>query len=139
MDTLLVNHLTKIYHKPTSFVAVNDISFNISPGEIVSLIGPNGAGKTTIVSMIGGYIKATSGDIWVNGKKSNYKKDIGISFGGDLGFYGNVSASENLKFYADLANIPYKNRQKEVERVLHIVSLYGEKDKKVNFFSKGMY
>ncbi|MGK0714365.1 ABC transporter ATP-binding protein [Aerococcus urinaeequi] len=138
MKTLHVENISKIYGKKDKFVAVNNVSFDINPGEIVSLIGPNGAGKTTIVSMIGGYIEKTSGKILVNGKLKNYKNDIGVSFGGDLGFYGNVSAYDNLNFYADLANVPYKERKKEVHRVLEIVSLGDVKNKKVKYFSKGM-
>ena len=138
MKTLHVENISKIYGKKDKFAAVNNVSFDINPGEIVSLIGPNGAGKTTIVSMIGGYIEKTSGKILVNGKLKNYKNDIGVSFGGDLGFYGNVSAYDNLNFYADLANVPYKERKKEVHRVLEIVSLGGVKNKKVKYFSKGM-
>lgn len=113
MKTLHVENISKIYGKKDKFAAVNNVSFDINPGEIVSLIGPNGAGKTTIVSMIGGYIEKTSGKILVNGKLKNYKNDIGVSFGGDLGFYGNVSAYDNLNFYADLANVPYKERKKK--------------------------
>ncbi|PMC78583.1 ABC transporter ATP-binding protein [Aerococcus viridans] len=138
MKTLQVEHLSKIYGKKSQFKAVNDVSFEINSGEIVSLIGPNGAGKTTIVSMIGGYIEKTAGEIWINGKQKNYKNDIGVSFGGDLGFYGNVSAYDNLNFYADLANVPYKERKKEVHRVLDIVALEDVKNKKVKHFSKGM-
>lgn len=138
MKTLQVEHLSKIYGKKNQFKAVNDVSFEINSGEIVSLIGPNGAGKTTIVSMIGGYIEKTAGEIWINGKQKNYKNDIGVSFGGDLGFYGNVSAYDNLNFYADLANVPYRERKKEVHRVLDIVALEDVKNKKVKHFSKGM-
>lgn len=138
MKTLHVENISKIYGKKDKFAAVNNVSFDINPGEIVSLIGPNGAGKTTIVSMIGGYIEKTSGKILVNEKLKNYKNDIGVSFGGDLGFYGNVSAYDNLNFYADLANVPYKERKKEVHRVLEIVSLGDVKNKKVKYFSKGM-
>jgi len=138
MNTLTVKNLSKSYGKITPFQAVKDVSFNITPGEIVSLVGPNGAGKTTIVSMIGGYIEKTAGEIWVNGKQDHYKNDIGVSFGGDLGFYGNVSAYDNLNFYADLANVPFRQRKHEVHRVLDIVSLTDVKNKQVKFFSKGM-
>ncbi|RPA56840.1 ABC transporter ATP-binding protein [Aerococcus agrisoli] len=137
-NTLKVENLTKIYQsKGKTFEAVKDINFTINDGEIVALIGPNGAGKTTIVSMIGGYILPTAGNIFINGKLNN-RHNVGISFGGDLGFYGRVSAEDNLKFYADLANIPYKDRQSEVSRVLKMVNLDGNRKQLVQEFSKGM-
>lgn len=61
MKTLHVENISKIYGKKDKFAAVNNVSFDINPGEILSLIGPNGAGKTTIVSMIGGYIEKNLG------------------------------------------------------------------------------
>ena len=60
MSLLEVRNLTKVFGGLT---AVNDVSFNVEKGEMVSLIGPNGAGKTTIFSMIAGLIKPTQGEI----------------------------------------------------------------------------
>lgn len=137
-NILKVENLTKIYKtKKGNFEAVSNINFEINEGEIISLIGPNGAGKTTIVSMIGGYLLPTSGEIFIQNKLNN-RQNIGVSFGGDLGFYGLVSAEDNLKFYADLANIPYKERNQEVMRVLKIVNLDDNKKQLVQEFSKGM-
>lgn len=137
-NILKVENLTKIYKtKKGNFEAVSNINFEINEGEIISLIGPNGAGKTTIVSMIGGYLLPTSGEIFIQNKLNN-RQNIGVSFGGDLGFYGRVSAEDNLKFYADLANIPYKERNQEVMRVLKIVNLDDNKKQLVQEFSKGM-
>lgn len=137
-NILKVENLTKIYKtKKGNFEAVSNINFEIDEGEIISLIGPNGAGKTTIVSMIGGYLLPTSGEIFIQDKLNN-RQNIGVSFGGDLGFYGRVSAEDNLKFYADLANIPYKERNQEVMRVLKIVNLDDNKKQLVQEFSKGM-
>ena len=48
--------------------AVNNVSFSINPGELIGLIGPNGAGKTTVFNLITNAIRATSGEILLNGK-----------------------------------------------------------------------
>ena len=56
-----------ITRKYGDFVAVDDVSFAISPGEIVGLLGHNGAGKTTIMKMMTGYLEPTSGTITIDG------------------------------------------------------------------------
>ena len=59
-----VDNLTRKYG---DFTAVDDVSFAISPGEIVGLLGHNGAGKTTIMKMITGYLEPTGGTVTVDG------------------------------------------------------------------------
>ncbi|KRM34620.1 ABC transporter ATPase component [Lactobacillus intestinalis DSM 6629] len=123
------------------FIALDDVSFDIKEGEIVALLGPNGAGKTTIVSIIGGYLLPTSGQVIINGEdviKTRSRDNIGVSFGGDLGFYGRATAKQNMSFFADLAKIPHRKQKAEIERVLDIVNLKDDMNKKVQFFSKGM-
>jgi ABC-2 type transport system ATP-binding protein len=64
MPILTVSHLTKRFG---SFTAVNDVSFEIKPGEILGLLGPNGAGKTTTIQMLLGLITPTAGAIHLFG------------------------------------------------------------------------
>jgi len=61
---LQVSHLTKCFGP---FTAVNDVSFEIQPGEILGLLGPNGAGKTTTIQMLLGVVSATAGSIHMFG------------------------------------------------------------------------
>lgn len=145
MNTMLkVENISKFYEsKSSTFKAVDDISFEIDSGQIVSLLGPNGAGKTTIVSMIGSYLLPTKGKIFIDGinitsKNAKSIPKVGIVFGGELGFYGRATAKENLHFFADLDDIPYRKQDKEINRVLSMVELLNAADKKVNQFSKGM-
>ena len=63
--TLRVEGLAKSFGRKE---AVKDVSFTMEVGEIVGLLGPNGAGKTTVFYIIVGFIKATSGKIYLNGK-----------------------------------------------------------------------
>ncbi|RAN60226.1 ABC transporter ATP-binding protein [Dolosigranulum pigrum] len=139
-----VNHLKKVYKQGKEpFVAVADVSMTIHEGEIVALIGPNGAGKTTTVSMIGGYLLPTSGDILLEGKSiiktsSKHKPKIGVVFGGHSGFYGRATLVDNLSFFADLVRIPPKEHEQEVARVLKLVDLYDVREKEAHQLSTGM-
>ncbi|MBU0597543.1 ATP-binding cassette domain-containing protein, partial [Patescibacteria group bacterium] len=64
MSIIVVNNLTKKFKEPnkTDLIAVNDVSFNVSEGEIFGLLGPNGAGKTTTLEIIEGIQKPSSGE-----------------------------------------------------------------------------
>lgn len=143
-EVLKVSHLQKKYiNRKKEFTAVKDISFEINSGQVLALIGPNGAGKTTTVSMIGGYLMPTSGtvlinnqNIWENKKFNN--SEIGVVFGGELGFYGRATAYDNLKFFSNLNKIPFKKQKKEIIRVLELVELEKVANKKVEEFSRGM-
>ena len=141
-DYLAIKNLRKVYNdNGKEFIALDDVSFDIKEGEIVALLGPNGAGKTTIVSIIGGYLLPTSGQVIINGEdviKTRSRDNIGVSVGGDLGFYGRATAKQNMSFFADLAKIPHRKQKAEIERVLDIVNLKDDMNKKVQFFSKGM-
>lgn len=141
-DYLAIKNLRKVYNdNGKEFIALDDVSFDIKEGEIVALLGPNGAGKTTIVSIIGGYLLPTSGQVIINGEdviKTRSRDNIGVSFGGDLGFYGRATAKQNMSFFADLAKIPHRKQKAEIKRVLDIVNLKDDMNKKVQFFSKGM-
>jgi len=55
--------LRKLYRAK---IAVSDVSFSMKQGEVVGLLGPNGAGKTTTFYMIAGFVKVTSGKVWLN-------------------------------------------------------------------------
>lgn len=125
------------------FVAVDDISFAVERGQVLALLGPNGAGKTTTVQMIGGYLSPTAGSVLLDGTdiallgKAGRKK-IGVVLGGELGFYGRATAWDNLQFFANLADVPYRRQKAEVARVLAAVELTKVADKKVGEFSRGM-
>ncbi len=80
-----------------SFYADNDITFNVSPGEIVGLLGPNGAGKTTLLRIIAGIMNATEGEVTIDGK--DYKHD-GLEIKKNMSFL-----SGNTKLYKELSPI----------------------------------
>ncbi len=131
-----VKNLTKNYKKR---VAVNNISFSVSEGEIFGLIGPNGAGKTTALKMITGLIKATNGSVSICGYnlETNFKKAIQgvgcIIEGPDM--YGYMSGLNNLKYYAGL----YKGiTTKRINEVARLVGLENRLNDKLSTYSLGM-
>ena len=64
-QALTAQHLTRRFGDR---VAVEDVSFELEPGEIFALLGPNGAGKTTTLRMLAGLIAPTSGSVRVDGE-----------------------------------------------------------------------
>ena len=63
---LQVKNLSKHYG---GLIAVNDVSFEVEPGEILSVIGPNGAGKSTIFKLISSFVKPTRGEVLFKGER----------------------------------------------------------------------
>ena len=101
---LKINTITKTYNK--TFVAVDGISMQIEPGQIVGFIGPNGAGKTTTLNMITGVLKQDSGTIQINGYDTlenplESKNEFG--FVGDSPYsFLKLKGIEYLNFIADV-------------------------------------
>ncbi len=132
---LKVEALSKRYGKHT---AVNNVSFDIKPGEIVGLLGHNGAGKSTLIKCLMGVISSYSGGITVMGKDIRKKhwilrKNVGFLL--EPVFCDYLSARENLKLLDAVGGDPDPDR---VEEVLEIVSLKTAAKKKVGEFSFGM-
>lgn len=130
-----VRGLTKHYN---GVKAVNNISFTVRKGEIFGFLGPNGAGKTTTIKSILNLIQTEAGDIKINGidiKKNGKaaKKYIGY-LPEKVAFYDNLTALQNMNFYAEMKNIP-KN---ECIPLIKEIGLEDAINKKVGKFSKGM-
>ena len=123
--------------------AVNGVTVKINPGEIVALLGPNGAGKTTTVRMCATLLSPTSGRITVAGidaikNPKAARKITGLVLGGEGGFYSRATARKNLLFFADIAGVPSRDRQRAVTSALEAVQLTDRADDKVREFSRGM-
>jgi ABC-2 type transport system ATP-binding protein len=90
-----------------SRTAVDDVSFEVAPGEIVALLGPNGAGKTTTMRMLAGLIAPTSGSVTIDGillgpaTGSALRSRIGFLTEAP-GLWDRLTVRENLRVYADL-------------------------------------
>ena len=139
MNLIEVKALTKRFGQQ---VAVDNISFAVSKGEIFGLLGPNGAGKTTTIRCLLTLFKPTLGTATISGidiltSPQQARKICGyvpqeISVDGDL------TAYENLAFYAKLFRVPRAVRKKRIEEVLDSMELADRANHLVKTFSGGM-
>lgn len=136
-DYMIETHkLTKKYGKQTS---VSDLSIHVRKGRIYGLLGRNGAGKTTTMKMLLGLTSPTSGEIKIFGKpiQGNEKKilpRIG-SLIESPGFYPNLTATENLKIFAELRGL---NKETGIKGALELVNLPYKDKKLFSQYSLGM-
>ena len=128
--------LTKIYHGRK---VVDNISLCIPEGKIYGFLGPNGAGKSTTMKMLLGLTDPSGGKISIFGKEMNHKNRISIlkqtgSLIESPSYYGNLTGYENLKISCILKKLPFS----EISRVLSVVRMEGQKNKKASQYSLGM-
>ncbi len=93
MALLELNQLSKRFG---GLLAVNDVSFQVEPGQIKAVIGPNGAGKTTLFNMISGTFPATSGTVSFQGRKLNGKKPFQVAS------LGMARTFQNIKMFSGM-------------------------------------
>ncbi|NNC74834.1 MAG: ABC transporter ATP-binding protein, partial [Acidimicrobiia bacterium] len=121
--------------------AVDDVSFTIGAGETYGLLGPNGAGKTTSISMIAGLLEPDAGTVLVSGEPMSTtatatKASLGL-VPQDLAIYPDLTARENLTFFAKLYGIS-EDIKTRVEEVLEIIELKDRADDLAKEYSGGM-
>lgn len=136
MNIVNAIHLTKKYD---DLLAVNNISFQIGKGDIYGFVGPNGAGKSTTINMISGLLIPDNGKI-VFEEGFTFDKwhaNIGL-VPQDLAIYPDLSAEENVSFFASLYGLKGKVLKLHVNEALKLVGLEEHKKKRSDKFSGGM-
>lgn len=123
-------------------IALDNVNLEIEEGEIYGLLGPNGAGKTTAISLICGLISFGRGEVYVFDKDIHkdaefIKKNIGI-VPQDVAIYGDLTAYENVKFFASLYGLRGRELKESVEMSLEFVGLSDKAKEVPNKFSGGM-
>lgn len=124
-DTVInVKNLTK---KFGSFIATDNINFEITKGKIFGLLGPNGAGKSTTFKMLCGLLKPSSGEASILGynfMNSSLKARRRIGYMSQkFSLYGDISVYENLKFYAGIYGLKFQKKHKKIANMLDIFDL----------------
>lgn len=125
-----------------SFIAVDDLSLTVERGEIFGLLGPNGSGKTTTIDMISGLSRPNSGAITVLGidvlaEPRRIRRSLG-TVPQENALYEELSAEANLRFHADLFDIPRKGLDGKITALLELAQLQERRKSRVSTFSGGM-
>jgi ABC-2 type transport system ATP-binding protein len=133
------DNLTKVYGKQT---AVDHLTFTVGEGEICGFLGPNGAGKTTTLLMLLGLTEPTEGRAKVLGadpvrEPLKVKSQVGY-LPENMGFYGDMTARENLRYITRLNGLNDKEGAERIDQALQTVGLPDEGNKTVNAYSRGM-
>lgn len=123
-------------------VAVDDVSFHIAPGETYGLLGPNGAGKTTAIGMICGLLERDAGEVLIDGQQLttgsvSVKSAIGY-VPQELAVYPDLSARENLTFFARLYGMSGRDAKVRIDEVMETIGLADRSKDMVKTFSGGM-
>ena len=124
-----------------SFVAVDNISFEINDGEIIGLLGPNGAGKSTTMNMLTGFIEPTSGEILINGvniskKSKKAKSNIGY-MPENVPLYKDLTVKEFINYMAELKYVKGKDKKNMVSDIMAKTNLTDVQNKLIKNLSRG--
>jgi len=120
--------------------AVNDVSFEVAPGEFFSILGPSGCGKTTLMRMIAGFEHPTSGDIRIRGQSMlgvpANRRPVNMVFQ-SLALFPMMSVGENIGYGLACAGISRAEAGPRIARILDKVGLGGFADRPVTRLSGG--
>ena len=134
-------------------VAVNDLSFQVEPGEVFGLLGPNGAGKTTTVNLITGLLRRHGGEPSLkNGHSDGTVRVLGFDpqvdprqvrqriglVPQDTNLYADLNAVDNLWHHAALYCADLTSAGKRIEEFLRLVRLWERRKDRVGTYSGGM-
>lgn len=136
---IVVERLTRRFGDLT---AVDSISFTVGQGELFGIVGPDGAGKTTTLRMLAGVVRPSSGDAHIFGTSvaanpEGVKPSLAY-MSQRFGLYADLTVAENLRFYADLYDVPAAERSKRLERLYQFSNLAPFQDRLAGNLSGGM-
>lgn len=137
---LKAEHLVKKYKQRS---VVNDVSFEVSQGEIVGLLGPNGAGKTTSFYMIVGLIKPNEGNIFLDGKDitkdpmyRRAQKGIGY-LAQEASVFRKLTVEDNIMAILEMTNLSSEERHEKLEELIDEFSLHKVRKNRGDLLSGG--
>ncbi len=137
------NHIISINHLSHSFsgkTVLKDINLNIGKGEFVTILGPSGCGKTTLLRLIAGFLKATEGQIVIDGKDMTttppHLRPVNTVFQ-KYALFPHLNVFNNIAFGLQLKKLNKEEINKRVLQVLKMVTMTDYEDRDVNTLSGG--
>ncbi|QLY78257.1 ABC transporter ATP-binding protein [Clostridium intestinale] len=121
---------------------IKNISFEVLKGEILCILGPNGAGKSTTINVLTGVLGYELGELFYSGRKikkndKEFKGKLGV-VPQDIALYEDISAEQNLRFFASLYGLKGKELDEKTKEALEFAGLSERAKDKVRTFSGGM-
>jgi ABC-2 type transport system ATP-binding protein len=151
--------LTRTYRKPRTrrwwwskarpepdeareFVALDQVSLEVHPGELFGLLGPNGAGKTTLIKILTTLLAPSSGSALVDGldvvaQADEIRPRINMVSGGESSGYGILNVRENLWLFARIYGVPTAVAQERIDKMLGVVGLADKATSRISHLSTG--
>ena len=122
--------------------AVDDLTFDVEPGECFGLLGPNGAGKTTTIRLLNTLLPLQEGDVRVFGRSvredaMGVRRLIGY-VPQSLSIEGDLTGRQNVEWFARLFDVPRRERRARVDEVLEMVELRSDENRLASTYSGGM-
>ena len=137
-STIVTENLVKRFGE---FTAVDDVSFDVRPGEIFGFLGPNGSGKTTTIRMMLGLLTPTSGNVEVLGVPVLEQPE---AIRGRVGYmsqrfslYNDLTVLQNLRFYGTAYGLSNKELNQQIDRALQMAGLEGRENVRTQELSGG--
>lgn len=136
--SIVVRDLAKAYG---DFWALNGISFEVAPGEIVGFLGPNGAGKTTTMKILTCFMAASKGEAKVAGHdvyddSEAVRRKIGY-LPESVPLYEEMMVYDYLKFIAEIRGVPADRRRERIKKVVELTGLTNMVSRNIMELSKG--
>ncbi len=131
-----VSHVVKSF---ADKVAVDDLSFSVTQGEIFGLIGPNGAGKTTTIRMMMDIIRPDSGEVTIFGEKFGEATQNKLGYlPEERGLYKKLRVLETIIYLASLKGMDRNSAEEKAGELLERTGMLSNKRKKIEEMSRGM-
>ena len=140
-DTIVrTTNLTKQYEG--GIKALSDVNIAVRQGDVFGLIGPNGAGKSTMIKILTGLLNPSSGSATVAGfdveREARKVKDVTGYLPENPGYYENLTARQNLEYFAEFYGMNRDERREKADALLQMLGMERWENEKVGRYSKGM-